>query len=60
MFGHIASIMENLHLSYTEVYEVIPYQNLLMMQKDKLRVCYGEKINKSSGGDMMARRRGKK
>lgn len=31
-----------------------------MMQKDKLRVCYGEKIKKSSGGDMMARRRGKK
>jgi len=60
MFGQIASIMENLHLSYTEVYEVIPYQNLLMMQKDKLRICYGEKIKKTSGGDMMARRRGKK
>ena len=33
LFGQIATFMENLHLSYHEVMEVIPYQNLLMMQK---------------------------
>ena len=60
MYGQIASFIENLHLSYTEVFEIIPYQNLLMMQKDKLRACYGEKVNKTSGSDMMSRRRGKR
>ncbi|MCI7417597.1 MAG: hypothetical protein MST08_18065 [Parabacteroides distasonis] len=50
--------MENLHLSYHEVMEVIPYQNLLMMQKDKLRICHGKKVVKMSGKDMLARRNG--
>lgn len=43
LFGQIATFMENLHLSYHEVMEVIPYQNLLMMQKDKLRICHGKR-----------------
>lgn len=29
--------MENLHLTYREVLEGIPYRNLVIMQKDKLR-----------------------
>ncbi len=33
-----------LGLSYTEVMEVIPYRNLVIMQKDKLRPCYGDKM----------------
>ena len=34
--------MENLHLTYREVLEEIPYRNLVIMQKDKLRVAYGD------------------
>ena len=40
--GQIASFMENLHLTYREVLEEIPYRNLVIMQKDKLRVAYGD------------------
>lgn len=48
--------MENLHLSYREVFEVIPYQNLILMQKDKLHVVYGEKVKELSGKEMAARK----
>ena len=34
--------MENLHLSYAEVVDIIPYRTLLMMAKDKQHVAYGE------------------
>lgn len=37
--------MENLHLAYTEVVEVIPYRNLLIMQKDKARIATGEVLH---------------
>lgn len=57
MLGQIASLMEALALSYDEVVHKIPYRNLLIMQKDKIHPCYGTKINKVSGKDMMARRR---
>jgi len=49
--------MENLHLTYKEVFEEIPYQNLILMQKDKLHVCYGEKIEEVSGKEMLAKKR---
>jgi hypothetical protein len=52
MLGQIASFMDNLNLSYSEVVEVIPYRNLIIMQKDKLRVCYGEKMNEVTEKDM--------
>lgn len=42
MLGQIATFMENLHLSYEEVVDKIPYRNLIIMQKDKLHVVYGE------------------
>lgn len=48
--------MENLHLSYNEVFEEIPYRNLCLMAKDKIRVCYGTKVKKISGAEMMKRR----
>lgn len=57
MLGQIATFMEALHLSYNEVVNVIPYRNLVIMQKDKLHVCYGTKVKKVSGKDMAARRR---
>lgn len=34
--------MENLHLSYAEVVEVIPYRTLLLMARDKQHVAYGD------------------
>ena len=40
-FGQIAHLIDTLHLSYTEVFEVIPYRNLLMMQRDKLLLAIG-------------------
>lgn len=41
--------MENLNLSYKEVINEIPYRNLIMMQRDKLREVTGDIIrNKSS------------
>ena len=49
--------MDYLHLTYTETFEVIPYRNLLLFSKDKQHVVTGSKVNKTTGKDMMARRR---
>lgn len=40
--------MENLHLTYKEVLEVIPYRNLVIMQKDKLRTATGDVMQEVS------------
>ena len=48
ILGQIATFMENLHLSYNEVVDVIPYRNLVIMQKDKLHVVYGEVMKEMS------------
>lgn len=50
--------MDNLHLTYTEVFEVIPYRNLILMSKDKLHVAVNGKVKKISGREMMMRRTG--
>lgn len=34
--------MESLHLSYQEVLDGIPYRNLLIMSRDKLRIASGK------------------
>lgn len=60
LLGQIATFMENLHLSYDDVVYRIPYRNLLIMNKDKLHVVYGTKIEKVSGKSMAHRRRNKK
>lgn len=57
LLGQIATFMETLHLTYDEVVKKIPYRNLLLMQKDKLHVVYGTKVNKISGREMANRRR---
>lgn len=57
LLGQIATFMETLHLTYDEVVKKIPYRNLLLMQKDKLHVVYGTKVNKISGREMASRRR---
>lgn len=56
IMGQIATFMDTLHLSYREVVYEIPYRTLLLMQKDKLRPCYGTKVRHISGKEMAARR----
>ena len=59
-FGQIAHLIDTLHLSYTEVFEIIPSRNLLMMQRDKLRAVYGgQKVNRISGKELANRRKKK-
>lgn len=57
ILGQIATFAENLHLSYNEIVNEIPYRLLCLMAKDKVRVCYGEKVKRTSGKEMMNRRR---
>ena len=40
--------MENLHLTYKEVLEEIPYRNLVIMQKDKQRMTSGDVMQEVS------------
>ena len=57
-FGQIAHLIDTLHLSYTEVFEVIPYRNLLMMQRDKLHAVHnGHKVKRISGKELANRRK---
>ena len=58
-FGQIAHLIDTLHLSYTEVFEVIPYRNLLIMQRDKLHTVSGEKVQRISGKELANRRKRK-
>ena len=53
MHGQIATFMENLHLSYKEVFEIIPYRNLNLMQQNKLHEASGGIIeNKKSSTEL--------
>lgn len=54
--GQIASFIDGLHLSYKEVFEVIPYRTLLVMQKDKLRAVYGEVMEEVDEEDFFRNR----
>lgn len=60
--GSIASFMENLHFSYREVYEELPYLLLLLMMADKPRVVYDKKgdteVKRMSGKELMRQKRG--
>lgn len=49
-------MMENLHLSYDEVVNQIPFKTLMIMQTDKMHVIYGDVVKKVSGKSMGARR----
>ena len=44
--------MENLNLSYKEVVNEIPYRNLIMMQRDKLREARGDIIRQTSSQEL--------
>ena len=60
--GSITLFMENLNLSYREVYEDLPYLLLLLMSADKPRAVYEDKekteVKKMSGKDLMRQKRG--
>lgn len=60
LLGQIATLMDALHMSYEEVVDGHPYRTLMIMQKDKLRPCYGTKVRKVSGKEMAARRKGRR
>jgi len=51
--------MDNLKMTYDDVVYRIPYARLLVMQKDKLRTLYGEKVKQVSGKELMNRRKKK-
>lgn len=59
IFGAMCSLMENLHLSHKESFEVIPYPVMLMMNADKLRALgiNEKKVNKISGKELAGRRK---
>lgn len=54
--------MDDLHLSYREVYEELPYLLLLLMSADKPRAVYEDKekkeVIKMSGKDLLRQKRG--
>lgn len=60
LLGSISSFMENLHLSYNEVVNEVPYENLLLMSADKLRVASGEVVKEVTGEEMLKKRNAKK
>ena len=57
LLGQIASFMESLHLTYDEVVRKVPYRNLVMMQKDKLHVVYGDKVENVTARSMGGRKK---
>lgn len=59
MFGQVATFIDTLHLTYDEVWEKIPYRNLLLMTKDKMHTADKEDVKtKISGREAMQRRMG--
>lgn len=60
MFGQIATFMRDLGLSYHDVVHVIPYRQLIMMQKDILHEATGDIIVEMTGREYMNMIRGKK
>lgn len=55
--GQIAAFMDNLHMSYKEVYEELPYLQLVLMNADKPVVVsadeVGQEVKKMSGKELM-------
>lgn len=56
LLGQIATFIENLHLTYDEVVNQIPYRNLVIMQKDKLHVAYGKVMEEVSEEEFFKRK----
>lgn len=49
--------MENLHLTYKEVLEEIPYRNLVIMQKDKQRMASGDVMQEVTDAEFFNNRK---
>ena len=59
MLGQVATFIDTLHLTYDEVWEKIPYRNLVLMTKDKMHTADKDDIiTKTSGKEAMKRRMG--
>ena len=60
--GIIATMMDQLNISYNEAFQGINYPTMLLMMTDKVRTLVGdeEKIVQGSGADMARRRSNKK
>lgn len=60
--GIIATMMDQLNISYNEAFQGINYPTMLLMMTDKMRTLVGdeEKIVQGSGADMARRRSNKK
>lgn len=56
LLGAVATFMENLHLSYNEVVYEVPYENLLLMSADKLRVAQGDVVKEITGKEMLKKK----
>ena len=52
MIGQVATFMGELRLSYSEVYEKVPYRNLVLMQKDKLHSTYGDTVTHATSAEL--------
>ena len=57
LLGQIASFIDNLHLTYDEVVDKIPYRNLIIMQRDKQHEALYGVVHKVSGKELMNRRK---
>ena len=53
LIGQIPTFMDELKMSYKEVFETIPYRMLLFMQKDKQRIAYGDVEKEVSDDEFM-------
>lgn len=49
--------MDALHLDYERVLDGIPYRNLVIMQKDKLRVTYGDVMREVTDEELFRNRK---
>lgn len=58
LLGQIATFQETLHLTYDEVVNKIPYRNLMIMQKDKLRTLVNSEAMEEVSDDEFFREKG--
>ena len=56
--GQIATFQETLHLTYDEVVNKIPYRNLMIMQKDKLKTLVNSEAMEEVSDDEFFREKG--
>ena len=60
LLGQIATFQETLHLTYDEVLDKIPYRNLIIMQKDKMRTLYDSEVMQEVSDEEFFKQKGLK